>query len=647
MNRLPEEFSLHTDAAGSAHPDAFGPFRVLHQVGAGALGPVFRAFDPERDRLVAVKLFRLDLPPERVHQLVMAFERLIAADLKHLSIAAPVAAGIDGAQAYLAQDFVAADSLDIVLRDQGPVPPPDAVRVAVQLAAALDFAAVFNIAHGALHPRDVLLTSEDTRLTGVGIAQALEQVGASAPLRRPYAAPERVAGGPWDRRADIFSLAALLHEMLWGRRVAGAGAQAAEWLSELPGADLAALRVAFTRALAANPAERFDTALEFVEAVKHAFPDVVLASPAPPSARPSRRRPRPPVEEPPAVDLPRLPLDEDAIARPASDAPVPDDFEIRAAEASRAEDVEVAPSIVPAPIEPEPERAPEPEPEIQKAEPPQPEPIATYARPPASLLDLQFAEPPSSALERSRSAMWPLALALVVGLAMGFGIGWVVGSRERASAPVVATTPRTTPPAGREVTGGKVAEPPPAAPAASSPAPAAPIVAPAPARPAPPAVARGRLLVRTTPPGAQVTVDGRERGRTPTMIGDLASGEHRVRIGRDGYVTVERRVVISASRSERSLSVALARARMPRPAPPAPVAKKAGPGAVEVESRPPGARVYIDGRLVGTTPLARTPVPAGTHTVRLERGGYRLWVETVEVTAGEPSRVTASLTLEK
>ena len=54
---------LHTEAAGTAPPDAFGRFRVLHQVGAGTLGPVFRAYDSERSRLVAVKLFQLDVPP--------------------------------------------------------------------------------------------------------------------------------------------------------------------------------------------------------------------------------------------------------------------------------------------------------------------------------------------------------------------------------------------------------------------------------------------------------------------------------------------------------------------------------------------------------------------------------------------------------
>src|SRR5712692_11028496 len=86
---------LHTEAAGSAPPDALGPFRVLHQIGAGALGPVFRAYEPERDRLVAIKLFRFDLPPERVHQLVAELERLIASGLTHPGIATPLAAGID------------------------------------------------------------------------------------------------------------------------------------------------------------------------------------------------------------------------------------------------------------------------------------------------------------------------------------------------------------------------------------------------------------------------------------------------------------------------------------------------------------------------------------------------------------------------
>src|SRR5437868_14719001 len=97
--------SLHTDAAGAAPPDAFGPFRVLHQIGAGTLGPVFRAYDASRERLVAVKLFKLDLPPEKVHKLVAELERIVDAKLDHPALAAPLGVGMVGVSAYLAQDY--------------------------------------------------------------------------------------------------------------------------------------------------------------------------------------------------------------------------------------------------------------------------------------------------------------------------------------------------------------------------------------------------------------------------------------------------------------------------------------------------------------------------------------------------------------
>src|SRR5262245_62055572 len=123
LRRLPHRsHSLHTEAAGTPPPDAFGPFRVLHQVGAGTLGPLFRAYDPERDRLVAVKLFTLDLSPERVHELVAEFERLIGTALDHNAIAAPLATGISGSSAYLAHEYVAAESLDVAIRAYGPAP---------------------------------------------------------------------------------------------------------------------------------------------------------------------------------------------------------------------------------------------------------------------------------------------------------------------------------------------------------------------------------------------------------------------------------------------------------------------------------------------------------------------------------------------
>ena len=257
---------------------------------------MFRAYDAERERLVAVKLFNLDLPPEKGHQLVAEFERLIAADLTHPALASPLATGITGVSAFLAQDYVAAESLDLSVREYGPAPPAEALRVAAQLAGALDFAAVVNISHGALHPRDVLMSSDDTRLTGMGVAHALETVGVTAPVRRPYSPPERIAGAAWNRRADVFSLAALIHELLWARRVSGTGPRAAESLTEIEGGDLDRLRATFGRALAESADDRYETALEFAEALKEAFPAIVLAPPAPVDRRSRKARSGPSVE---------------------------------------------------------------------------------------------------------------------------------------------------------------------------------------------------------------------------------------------------------------------------------------------------------------------------------------------------------------
>ena len=608
---------------------------------------MFRAYDSTRERLVAVKLFKLDLPPERGHQLLAEFERLIAANLTHPALAAPLAAGISDVSAFLVQDYVAADSLDLAVREYGPAPLADALRVVTQLAAALDFAAAADVTHGALHPRDVLLSTDDTRLTGIGVTRALERIGVVAPVRRPYTAPERIAGGKWDRRADVFSLAALIHELMWGRRISGIGAQAAESLTDIAGADLDALRAAFARALAENPDDRYDTAAQFASALTSACPDIVVA---PLSAKPARRRRDVREAEP------KLPLDEDAVAPavtsvaqvvPAAGVAQnlgPADLSMappQAAEEPRFRDIDEAPAIVESAIAREvaPDVVRHPEPDVAPYEP--------SMAIPAGLITGHDAEP-LSALEVSRTAIWPLGLALVVGIAVGFGGGFFVGSREQPAAPGAAP--------GREFTECAVAP-------AAAPASAAPnseprtqnselkTQNPEPKNPKSEVsnlkspAAEGRLLVRSRPGGAEVTVDGRAHGKTPAAVRDLARGAHKVTITHDGYAPEERRIVITASRPSQTMTVSLARQRAaaarPAPAPAAPAARSTG--AVAFESRPGGAKVYMDGKLVGTTPMSLPTVPAGAHAVRLEHDGYRRWSASIRVVASEPNRVTASL----
>jgi serine/threonine-protein kinase len=234
-----------------------------------------------------------------------------------------------------------------------------------------------------------------------------------------------------------------------------------------------------------------------------------------------------------------------------------------------------------------------------------------------------------------------LAFALFVGGALGFAAGFGVGVRRsgvllETPAALVDEAAAATTGVAEELSAGQQPAVP-AEPGGTLPAAAEP----------PSAAVVGSLLVRSTPAGARVIVDGREYGRTPLTVGGLTRGLHRVRVARDGYVSDERQLTITAGQPTHSVTVRLApEAVAPaRPAPAAapPPAAGRGTGLLVVESRPAGARVFINGRLVGTTPLELPAVPAGEQAVHLERDGYRRWASAVRIVPSERNRVAASL----
>ncbi|MEO6214349.1 MAG: protein kinase, partial [Vicinamibacterales bacterium] len=236
---------------------------MLHQIGVGALGPVYRTYEPTRDRLVAVKVFRLDITPEQSRSLADELATAADAGLFHPSVVEPIASGVEGTLAYRAEEYVAAETLDVAMRHYAPAPAEKMLPFITQLAGAVDFARAAGVGHGALHPRDVFLTPDEARATGFGVVEALERVGLRAPVRRPYSAPERVAGQAWSTPADVFSLGVIGYEMLTGRRPAGTGVQ----IGALSGAHADALHAVLARAMDEDPSKRFPTALAFAEAL--------------------------------------------------------------------------------------------------------------------------------------------------------------------------------------------------------------------------------------------------------------------------------------------------------------------------------------------------------------------------------------------
>lgn len=463
---------------------------MLHQIGIGALGPVFRTYEPIRDRLVAVKVFRLDIVPEQAQALATALGRAAASSLFHPSIVEPIAAGVEGTVAYRAEQYVAAESLDVAMRHYAPATIDKVLPFITQLAGAIDFARAAGVGHGGLHPRDIFVTPDEARATGFGVVEALEEAGIRAPVRRPYTAPERIDGHTWSTPADVFSLAAITFELLTGRRPAGMGAL----MGSLPeGEHSAALHAVLARAMDPDPTQRFGGALAFAAALESAGRGQPVASSVteitaiatPSAAVPAKTTspPPPPVPQrlesepspdsaPKPVVVPTPPIAVDSKREPAPPPrPMPAPEPARASGPARASEPARGPEPVAAPdkeadLEPtlfdagEQTIAAVPiEPYVddfveerdlrtlfnardEPVEPVEPEPVQ-----PKKLLepDEPVAEPTMfEAPDSSRPAVLPTAVGVVLGLLAGFAGGYFVGSRDRLAPELASTTASTT-----------------------------------------------------------------------------------------------------------------------------------------------------------------------------------------------------------
>ena len=608
-------------AAGS-----FGRFRVLHQIGTGTLGPVFRGEDPDTGERVAIKHLQLKIGPERSRFIAEDLRALMAQLPAHPALTRMIEAGIEGGHPFVVSSLAAGESLDIALREYGPAVLADALPRLERMAEALDLAAQANLWHGALHPRDVMVSARETKICGLGVAMVLQRATVPLEPRAPYAAPE-LASGAGSAAADRYSFAAVTYEWIFGRAIDGP-AETPLGVPDLAGADAERLSDAFTTALAPNPSDRFATCAAFVAAIREAA-----------RASPPRR--------PAAV----LPFESEEPAGAATLSPAPG-ADLMAAPAPLVADLPLetaAPSV----------------PVVEHAAPP-PGPSRPIVDPDAAVRwrgSLSAADSIAPAAAATGFSARALAAMLLLGVALGVLGGYLLANARRvpASRAVdVAAAPSTTaaptpapaaPPVAKEVTETPIpaasaappAAPQPPAARASAPAADAPAAARAVRREAaPPAKETARLLVRTTPPGASVTVDGTLRGKSPLALRDLELGTRTIVVARPGYVSAERRITLTADRPSRSVDVAMVSVTAARPQPtrPAPAAAASG---LMVDSRPPGASVTIDGAPRGTTPLTIESLAPGPHTVLIERPGYRPWSTTIDVKAGQRPRVAASL----
>src|SRR5439155_11768331 len=210
-----------------------GPYEILAPLGAGGMGEVYRARDTRLDRTVAIKVLasHLSSSPE----LKQRFEReakSISA-LNHPHICALYDVGSQDGIDFLVMEFLEGETLAERL-ERGPLQLEQALRLAIQVADALDQAHRHGVVHRDLKPANVMVTRAGAKLLDFGLARpvaAAVQAGDEARTRTQalttdgsilgtleYMAPEQIEGKQPDARADIFAFGAVLYEALAGRR---------------------------------------------------------------------------------------------------------------------------------------------------------------------------------------------------------------------------------------------------------------------------------------------------------------------------------------------------------------------------------------------------------------------------------------------
>jgi hypothetical protein len=279
---------------------------IERELGAGGMAVVYLARDRKLDREVALKVLRPELGA------VLGAERFlteikISARLDHPHILTLIDSGEANGLLYYVLPFVRGESLRDKLNREHQLGIEEALTITKQVASALDYAHRQQLVHRDIKPENILLQEGEAMLADFGIALAVKEAGGNRltqtglSLGTPqYMSPEQATGDRGiDARSDVYSLAAVLYEMLAGEPpVTGASAQSmiAKLMTETP-THLRVLRstvppeidAAVARALSKVPADRFTSAGEFSRSlVVHHSTQQLAATPAPASRR-SRR----------------------------------------------------------------------------------------------------------------------------------------------------------------------------------------------------------------------------------------------------------------------------------------------------------------------------------------------------------------------
>src|SRR5262252_8016802 len=211
-----------------------GPYEIQSPLGAGGMGEVYRAQDTRLERTVAIKILPAHLSCDQVHKQRFEREAKTISGLNHPHICVLYDVGHQDGIDYLVMECVEGETLEKRL-EKGPLPLEQVLKYGAQIAEALDKAHRSSVVHRDLKPGNIMLTSSGAKVLDFGLAKPATPVltGATLSAATPhtaiteegtivgtfqYMSPEQVEGKELDGRSDIFSLGAVLYEMVTGKR---------------------------------------------------------------------------------------------------------------------------------------------------------------------------------------------------------------------------------------------------------------------------------------------------------------------------------------------------------------------------------------------------------------------------------------------
>ncbi|HET7498790.1 MAG TPA: serine/threonine-protein kinase, partial [Candidatus Eisenbacteria bacterium] len=212
-----------------------GPYQIDELIGAGGMGEVYRARDTRLGRQVAVKVLPKAFAADADRLKRFEREARSAGQLNHPNVLAIHDIGVETGVPYIVSELLAGTTLRARI-EEGPIAPRKAIAMAIQIAKGLEVAHAKGIVHRDLKPENLMVMSGDhVKIVDFGLAKLTQAESASdgegtSPLQSQltgtgaimgtasYMAPEQIRQQPVDHRADIFSVGAILYEMLTAQR---------------------------------------------------------------------------------------------------------------------------------------------------------------------------------------------------------------------------------------------------------------------------------------------------------------------------------------------------------------------------------------------------------------------------------------------